>query len=104
MDIIDTAAHVSPIVAAIAAVAAAVLGYTNRRKVDAARERAEKAAEAAADAAREVSLVHGEVREVGARIDGRLSELLKSSNALARSEGIAAGEQSQRDRQSRPEE
>ena len=42
--------------------------------------------------------VGDKVFRIGEQVDGRLSELLKEARALARAEGVAAGEQSQRDR------
>ena len=45
-----------------------------------------------------VILVGDRVMQVGDQLDGRLSELLREARALARAEGVAAGEQAQRDR------
>lgn len=75
---------IAALVAACGGILAAVLAYRARRGVEVATEA--------------LTIIEGEVREVGERIDGRLSELLKSSSALARAEGVAQGEQSQRDR------
>jgi hypothetical protein len=108
---------IGSIVSALGVALAVVLGYLNRRSALAAKERAEEAAikattaaslaaaaRSAAEASQaEILLTHGEVVEVGKRIDGRLSELLKSSIAQARAEGRSEGEQAQRDR-SRPAE
>ena len=44
--------------------------------------------------------VGDKVFRIGEQVDGRLSELLREARALARAEGIAAGEQAQRDRSS----
>jgi hypothetical protein len=43
-----------------------------------------------------------DVYEIGRRVDGRLSELLAAEKGQARAEGVAAGEQSQRDRHPEP--
>lgn len=75
---------VAALVAACGGIIAAVLAHRARRGVE--------------DASAALTLIEGEVREVGDRIDGRLTELLKSTSALARAEGVAQGEQSQRDR------
>jgi hypothetical protein len=75
---------VAALIAAIGGIVAAVLAHRARKRVDVV----EKA----------LITIDGEVREVGKRIDGRLSELLRSSGALARAEGVAQGEQAQRDR------
>ena len=46
----------------------------------------------------------GGIYELGQKLDGRLEELLRISRAAARAEGVAAGEQSQRDRSSSAQE
>lgn len=75
---------IAALLAAVGGIVAAILAYRARRGVE--------------DASLALTVIEGEVREVGERIDGRLTELLKSSSALARAEGVAQGEQSQRDR------
>lgn len=101
----DLPATLTALGALVTAVGVILIAYWAYRS----KERATRAVEAAAEAARltaqgneEIQLIHGEVREIGARIDGRLSELLKSSIAQARAEGIATGEQAQRDRTAPP--
>jgi hypothetical protein len=91
----------------IAAVGAVAIGFRNSRKADAAKDKAAIAATAAAVAKeaalasqREVMVVGDKVVEVGKQLDGRLSELLREARASARAEGVAAGEQAQRDRAS----
>ena len=81
----DTITALAALVAAIGAIVATVLAYRARRVVE--------------DIDAKVILIGGEVREVGRRIDGRLTQLLKSTGDLARGEGFAAGEQAERDRQ-----
>ena len=73
--------------------------------VSAWRARAEaKAARIAAEQSKDgLAVVGGNVYNLGKAVDGRLSELLASTEKMARAEGHAAGEQSQRDRQSPPE-
>jgi hypothetical protein len=83
-EITSVVTALAALIAAFGGIFAAVLAY--------------RARQAARENSAEIIAVNGEVREVGERIDGRLSELLRSSNALARAEGVAAGEQSQRDR------
>jgi hypothetical protein len=58
----------------------------------------------------EIIRIGDEVFEIGKRVDGRLTELLDAAGAkgitdaaLAHAEGVAEGEQRQRDRQSPPE-
>ena len=75
---------VAALVAAFGGIIAAILAH--------------RAREASKANSAEIIAVNGEVHEVGERIDGRLSELLRSTAALARAEGVAAGDQSQRDR------
>lgn len=79
---------IAALVAAIGGIVAAFLAYRARRKVE--------------DIDARVIIIDSEVREVGKRIDGRLTQLLESSTKLARAEGVAVGEQSQRDRAADP--
>jgi hypothetical protein len=116
-DVIGILTAVGSVITASGVLLAVALGYLNRRASIAAKERSEDAALKATEAAskaseaadlaaanqREIVVIHGEVVEVGKRIDGRLSELLKSTSALSRAEGRAEGEQSQRDRSAPPE-
>jgi hypothetical protein len=93
----DLAAVITAIAAVIAAcggVVAAVIGYLNRRKVDAAKEAAESARQLAAASAREIVATRDGIFELGKRIDGQLDKLLSG----ARAEGFTSGEQAQRDR------
>ena len=103
----DLASVITSVGTLVAAVGALLVGYRNSRKADAAKEKAVAAALAAAVAKeaaeagkREVLIVGDKVMEVGKQLDGRLSELLREARALARAEGVAAGEQAQRDRAS----
>lgn len=70
---------VAAVIAAIGTIVAAVLAYR-------ARERA-------AEAKAEIVLVGNELHEVGARVDGRLSDLLEvtrqAAHAAGRTEGLA---------------
>jgi hypothetical protein len=86
MDVAANITAVAALVAAIGGIVAAVLSYRARRRVE--------------DVEALVINIDGEVREVGRRIDGRLSKLLETTGALARAEGVAQGEQAQRDRTS----
>ena len=103
----DLASVITSVGTLVAAVGALLIGWRNSRKADAAKEKAAAAAIAAAVAKeaaeagkREVLIVGDKVVEVGKQLDGRLSELLREARALARAEGVAAGEQAQRDRAS----
>ena len=96
--IADVIVAVAGLVTAIGIVLASFWAYRAKERAARAAELAATAAQHAADASTEIMLVHGEIRALGKRVDGRLSELLASSIAAARSEGVAAGEQSQRDR------
>ncbi len=79
----------------IAIIGAIALAY---RQASSARQEAADAKLAALDAKREIIATKTGIYEVGKQLDGRLSELLATSNAAARAEGVAAGEQAQRDR------
>jgi len=68
-----------------------------------ARQEAKRARVAAESSKDVYAVVDEHIVNLGRAVDGRLSELLKSTERLARAEGVAAGEQSQRDRQSPPE-
>lgn len=88
-----------------AAIGALVVAIMNARASTSAREKALLAAAAAetarieAEAAkREIIVVHGEIMEVGKRIDGRLSELLALTEKSARAEGVIEGKATQRER------
>ena len=75
---------IAAVIGAIGGIVAAVLSYRAKTRVD--------------KVVRDLTIVDGNVVELGDRVDGRLSELLKTTQALARAEGVASGEQSQRDR------
>jgi len=63
-------------------------------------KRFSEAKEAAEQTTATLVEVGDKVFRIGEQVDGRLSELLREARALARAEGIAAGEQAQRDRSS----
>ena len=86
------------LVTAVGVFVAVVIGYLNRRAAAAAKVEATNAKDAAREAAARLIVVEGAVVEVGVRIDGRLTELLESETGRARAEGVAQGEQEQRDR------
>jgi hypothetical protein len=83
------------IVTAIGVIVVAYFAY--RAKVEASR-----AARIADDLQAPLIRIGDQVLEVGDAIDGRLTALLKSETSAARLEGVAAGEQAQRDRQAPP--
>lgn len=100
----------------VAAVGALVFTWRNNQKADAAKKAAistELKADAAKEAAEHAKAllveINGSVFTIGEKIDGRLTELIHAKDALlevatarARAEGVAIGEQSERDRQSVP--
>jgi hypothetical protein len=93
MDPASIITAVAALVAACGGIVAAILAYHARVKAEEARQKA-------AQAVGELIVIEGEVRKVGEAIDGRLTTLLATTQALARAEGIAQGEQAQRDRSS----
>lgn len=110
VDLPATITAIASVVAAVGLIVTSVLAYLSRRATQRAAERATIAADAAvaAQAAAEASkkaivATQDGIFELGKQIDGRLSELLKSSAALARAEGVAQGEQAQRDRSAEPQ-
>jgi hypothetical protein len=96
----DIASTITALGTLVAAIGAVILAWRNSQKADEAKVKATLAAEAAAAAQREVIATKDGVFEVGRQIDGRLTQLMASATALARAEGVAQGEQRQRDRQS----
>ena len=101
-DITALVTALSALVAAIGAVAAVFVGFLNRKAAAASKVAAEAAKVAAERTDERLIVVEGAVVEIGPAIDGRLTELLASETGRARAEGIAAGEQQQRDRNSQP--
>jgi hypothetical protein len=79
----------------VAIIGAIALAY--RQAVE-AKTQATAARDATEENRKEIIATKTGIYEVGKQLDGRLTELLISSNAAARAEGVAAGEQSQRDR------
>lgn len=82
----------------IAAIGALIVAIMNARSASDARAKAVIAATAAETAAvraeegkREVVIVHGEVVEVGKRIDGRLTQLLLLTEKAAHAAGVLEG-------------
>jgi hypothetical protein len=83
------------IVGAIGLVLASLIGLASRVILS----RLDKAETDRAKTEAEVVAVGDKVYALGERLDGPLSELLVTARALARAEGVADGEQRQRDRQ-----
>ena len=97
----DVPAIIAALGGVVTAVGVILVGYWAYRAKERAADAAEAAAKAAAEAnaARsEIMVVGDKIVEVGKALDGRLSELLREARATARAEGMAAGEQAQRDR------
>jgi hypothetical protein len=92
----DLPSTITALATLTAAIGALIVAIVNARSGNAARDKAVIAAAAAEDSKKEVVLVRGEVIEVGKRIDGRLSELLKTTEALARAQGRAERRQQQK--------
>jgi hypothetical protein len=67
--------------AAVKADAAAIAAGAAATKAGEVAVKAEEAVVAAGEAAKELTVVRGEVRELGRQVDGRLQELLKVSGA-----------------------
>jgi hypothetical protein len=110
VDLPATITAIASVIAAIGLIVTGVLAYLARRATLAAAERATVAADAAVAAQlaaesskKAIVATQDGIFELGKQIDGRLSELLKSSSALARAEGVAQGEQAQRDRAADPQ-
>ena len=87
--------EVAPIILAVAALltAAATLwvAIRNGQKATTAAEKATTAAELASSSAADVVKIGQNVYEIGARIDGRLSQLLLAEKAASRAEGRLEG-------------
>ncbi len=96
----DLAATITALATLVAAIGAVLVGIRNSRKAEVAAIAATIAKEAAEASQREVVATKDGVFEVGRQIDGRLTQLMATATALARAEGIAQGEQAQRDRSS----
>lgn len=77
------------LVAAVGGIVAAVLA--NRAKMT------------AEDSHAQIIATKEGVFELGKQVDGRLTELLNATRQSARAEGVAAGEQAQRDRAAEPQ-
>ena len=101
----DTMASLAALLAALAGLITASVGlWVVYRKAVEAKKAAERGNEA-------IILVDGQIRELGKRVNGRLSALLEAEagrraaeSKAARAEGVAAGEQAQRDRDMSPPE
>jgi len=78
--------------AVVTAVGVILIAYWSYR----GKERAAAAADLAEDAKREVIAVRGDIFTVGEQLDGRLSQLLKTSTDLAHAEGRLEGKAERR--------
>ena len=101
MNDVDLPATITAIGALVTALGVILVAYWAYR----GKERASKAADLAADAKKEIVAVGDKLYLLDKRVDGRLTELLAQARAegvsnanLARAEGVAQGEQAQRDR------
>jgi hypothetical protein len=72
------------VIAAIPGLVATFAAYMARRDAQHAKRAADKSVE-------EIVIVHGEIRELGRAVDGRLTQLLKTSSDAARAEGRLEG-------------
>ncbi len=93
---IDIPATITALGAFVTAVGIILAAYWSYR----AKERATTAAQLGKDNKDKIVELDGKLYKLGENVDGRLTALLASSVAAARAEGVSAGEQSQRDRQS----
>jgi hypothetical protein len=95
----DLITALTGLASAVGAVAIAYLSYKARKDAAAAR----KAAVQSQDA---LVVIEGQIFALGMNVDGRLTQLLATAKAqgvaetaLARAEGVTAGEKAQRDRE-----
>lgn len=90
---------VATLIAAAGALIVALVGAFVARSNSLRAASAASAAKVAAESAKADIIATKEgVFELGKQVDGRLSELLIETRKSARAEGVAAGEQAQRDR------
>ena len=93
-------AAIGGVVTAVGVILIAYWSYRGKERATAAARAASDAATAAEESHKEIIAVGDKVFRVGEQLDGRLSELLASARLASRAEGVAAGEQAQRDRSS----
>ena len=93
LDWVGIITAVGACITAIGVILAGFWSYRSKQKAAIAAEKAE------ANGAKIVEL-DGKLYQLGANVDGRLTELLRTSTAAAHAEGVISGEQAQRDRQS----
>ena len=89
------------LIGAVALIMAAVIGLTTRlllQRVARAAQLADLARIAAIASTAAIVATNDGIFELGKQLDGRLSELLKTSTELSHAQGKAEGEQAQRDR------
>jgi hypothetical protein len=106
IDLVATFQAIAALVTSLGVLITVILTFLNRRAAghareaaQAARKAAEIAAQAAEDARKEIIGVSEKgVIVLGKQLDGRLTQLIEETKKLARLEGIAEGEQRQRDR------
>lgn len=89
----DTLTALAAVIAAAGAIVTGILSFLNRKAARDAADRALLAKEAAEASQTAIVRTEQGVFELGRQIDGRLSELLKTTADLARAEGLASGKE-----------
>ena len=103
MDLAGVATLIGAVTGMVAALGALYVSVNNSRKADSARDKAVEAATKAGMAAEEAAASKAEIVKVGsqlftlgANVDGRLSKLLATTEALAHAQGVAEGRATER--------
>jgi len=91
-DLAGIIAAVGSVITALGVILVGYWAYKGKNRADDAKRASEN------NNARIVEL-DGKLYTLGVNVDGRLSELLRVSTEAARAQGVAEGEQAQRDRQ-----
>lgn len=87
----DIGSTLTGIATLIAAVGALVVSAINHQRVTEAKTKVDSAAKTADESKVEITKVGDRVYELGKAVDGRLSELLKITEAAARAKGKLEG-------------
>ena len=98
----DVPGTITSISALVTAAGAVVIAWRRTNGVKAAKTAAEAAQTAAEESKREIVATKDGVFELGKRLDGRLQELLRVSNSLARAEGLIEGRAAERAEPDKP--
>jgi hypothetical protein len=96
-------AAIGGLAAFVTACGTVYIGIRNSRKADEAKIAAAVAAKAATDATAAIVRTENGVFQLGERVNGRLTKLLATTEAMARAEGHASGVQDEQTRTRGPE-